>query len=649
MKKPIFSLLTCLIPLFLDAQAPPPNPFGGQSMGGSNVAPAPAPTSAPDNTNTMNVTPLPSLIEGETAENFADRAFDTNSDSVDFEEGTLNWKGRTFNIGSSRVARARFERYLASPRISDDDEIYLGILGRVSELLSLAGEADMKDSEQLNDEIFQAWKLLFVAGRYELDNGTSLVVANQVYNIWRVRDENQNISKAKILMADERQRLERDLSSNSWMDEKKFEQTQRDKAQGRHTGEVWEGVTDATFTAERLAETKGRIAAMETQSVTNGLQAKLQFQSQIVNLLLSRRYEHCLIAATFYRYVFRGSHQQVQVGMNELSNFMPISDFTPTIETVELLAREAIGDVRIGMNTVDSLYANNELYAAMERLQETYLLGEYQTVVLQFPVDKKRKLLELYRSVSEVKNLLDLKDYGEVEKVVEKIQTLSYDFPASRILSGVRSAQRLSNLSLMSAQQAVGLGDFSKAEAGLARATQIWPLNPAVKSYTHDMANKADISSQATLFFDEAYSRDDFRSIFDRRTEFGAALMRDPTRSQQLKEAVERIGKVDILIAQASELATQDNAHAAWEILLSASEIEPNDPNLARSQAKLAPRVAEFVSMLDAAERAEAKDEFAIALNRYLTAQDLYPASKTSRLGIERTGEKLMNQLGYGI
>lgn len=638
--KTTFCLFT-LSASFLIAQAPPPGgAFGAPSASQSSSAPAP---SQPQQSQ-MTVTPQP-MVDADAVDKLSDNLFDVESDSIDFEEGNFDWKGRTFNIGSSRVARARFERYLAAPRISDNDEIYLGIIKKISDMLSLAGEEDMKDAEQLNDEIFKAWKLLFVAGRYELDGGTSLVVANQVYNVWRIRDENQNIERAQVLMADERKKLERELASNTWMEERQFNEVQEQKARGQHTGEVWEGVTDATFTAERLNELKTSLAMMETQGVTNGLQAKMQFQSQIVNLLLSRRYQHCLMACTFYRYAFRGSHQQLQVGLEELQTFIPVSDFTPTVETVEMLAREAVNDVRVGINTVNSLYESNELFASVERLQETYFLGEFQPEVLQYPAERKRKLLEIYRNITEVKNLLDLKDYSEVEAVVERTRKLAYDFPASRILSGVRSAQRLSNLSLMSAQQAVGLGDFAKAEVALARATQIWPLNPAIKNYTADMASKADISSQATMLFDEAVSRNDYRAIFDRRTEFGAALMRDPKRSTVLKEAVERIGKVNILIAQAEEMASQNNAHTAWEMLLRAAEIDPEDPELARAQARLAPRVANFVSALNEAERAEQSGQYAIALNRFLAAQDIFPASKTCNEGIERNGRNLMQQL----
>ena len=53
------------------------------------------------------------FFESSTFERTADKIFDTDKDSFDFENGSLNWKGKTFNVGDSRMVRARFERYLA--------------------------------------------------------------------------------------------------------------------------------------------------------------------------------------------------------------------------------------------------------------------------------------------------------------------------------------------------------------------------------------------------------------------------------------------------------------------------------------------------------------------------------------------------------
>ncbi|QYY34441.1 hypothetical protein [Ruficoccus sp. ZRK36] len=636
-------LLTSLSAATLIAQAPPS--VGLPTRTTPKAQPAAAPAAQPSNANTMNVGSGGGMFESETLRAFSKDLFDTDSDAVDLEEGTLNWKGRTFAIGNSRVVRARFERYLATPALPDDEDVYLGIIERVHELLSQVGQGEVKDAQQLNDELFEAWQLLFVAARYEMDGGTSLVIANQVYNVWRIRDENVNLDQAQVMLADEQRKIQDELVSGDWYKKVEFDENQRLKAQGRHTGETFEGITEATFRAERLAETQARITGLEAQRVTNGLQAKLQFQSQLLNMLLSRRFEHCLIGCMFYRYVFKGSHMQMIVGQEQLKGFIPISDFSPTVETLEFIAREAMADVKSGMRTVETLYDGNERYGALERLQETYYLGEYMPQVLEFPPEKKRELLKLYRLVREVQMLADLKDYGAIEASVDQIGEIAQDFPASRVLSAVRSAERLSNLSLLAAQQALAMGQTDKAEKSLARATEIWPLNPAIKTFTLDIANRADISTQATLMFDQLYTREDFRQIYDRRTEFAAALMQDPLRSEQLQQVAERVGTVDMLIAAAQEQSEQENAYEAWEMLLRATDLEPNDPSLARAKAAVAPRVADFVGAVDAAERAEKNGQYAVSLSRFLAAQDIYPASKTCRIGIERVSKELMDQI----
>ena len=44
--------------------------------------------------------------------------------------------------------------------------------------------------------------------------------------------------------------------------------------------------------------------------------------------------------------------------------------------------------------------------------------------------------------------------------------------------------------------------------------------------------------------------------------------------------------------------------------------------------------------MLAAAKKAELAGEFPVALNYYLAAQEIFPASRPCRMGIERTASK---------
>ena len=56
--------------------------------------------------------------------------------------------------------------------------------------------------------------------------------------------------------------------------------------------------------------------------------------------------------------------------------------------------------------------------------------------------------------------------------------------------------------------------------------------------------------------------------------------------------------------------------------------------------AALAPEVSDYVKMLAAAKKAELAGDFPVALNYYLAAQEIFPASRPCRIGIERTASK---------
>ena len=85
----------------------------------------------------MQTSGQPQSFESNTMLEGMDRVFDTDSDSIDFEEGSFNWKGRTFNMGDNRIMRARFERYLAAPRPSGDVEAYNALMEKISQRLQV--------------------------------------------------------------------------------------------------------------------------------------------------------------------------------------------------------------------------------------------------------------------------------------------------------------------------------------------------------------------------------------------------------------------------------------------------------------------------------------------------------------------------------
>ena len=104
-----------------------------------------------------------------------------------------------------------------------------------------------------------------------------------------------------------------------------------------------------------LAETEARIIALETQSAMTGLQAKLQFQSQIVSFMLQRRFEHALVLAGFYQSIFKGFTSHLRWAKINFKEFHTGRDLTFTVDSMTFNPFQAINDVNKGVDTVNAL------------------------------------------------------------------------------------------------------------------------------------------------------------------------------------------------------------------------------------------------------------------------------------------------------
>jgi len=667
-------------------------PAKSVSAGSSAAALANAADTKPAATDNMTRALNINSLESGTLLKIINQAFDTNSDSIDPENGTFNWKGHSYDIGQFRVFRGRFERYLSLPP-TKDETAYSDTLNQITELLST------RNGDGASGNVMAAWKLLYKASDYDADGGNSLGVANQVFNAWRIRDEKQALTVASNelerirkaqqgsvvyggdAIASQAKKTATDavtsatLLGNSSSGDSSGDSSGSTSQNNTTTGSASAGgvtvngsnssgknkggkssgmpasgglgsdtfgPTGQLFRARELAETEAKIQALSAAGLLSVTQAKLQFQSQIMSLFLQRRFQHCLIAASFYRFIFKGSHQDLEVGKKELASFMPSSDLAFTVETIEFLAREAINDVNSGMAAVRSSYDDNRKIAALERLQETFFLGEYLPAVTQFETSRKESLLTLYRKVDEARKLADLRDYDAVIRLNNEINTLTSDFRGTEVNAAVSSAQRMSSLALSAAQQCAANGDYPKAQEFVEKAAQLWPLNPAIKSYSDNMSSQANMGTQAALFFDDAFKRNDFRRIYEKRAELAVAFLSDNARGPQLKGVIDRMARVEIYLAQEDELLAQNNAFAAWEALVGAAAFAPDDVELNQRMAQLAPRVADFIGRLDQAKRYDDDKHYAASLTSYLAAQDLYPASQIARLGITKAADAIM-------
>ena len=615
MRHSLFSLFGwCALTVLGFAQAPPP---GGTVNSGGTAG----------------------NYKSSSAEGGADRIFNVNSDSVDMENGSMQWKGTTMNLGNSRAVRARFERFLAAPTDSGDMKRYIATLDQIQLLLS---------AQSINQENYyrnqqEAFNLLFKAAEFDIDANNSLTIASQVQKVWVMKQEFRQIEVNKNQLETLRKMQEGIIINRADIIEDASDARSRSQGNSKagSLGKASSGTTELGFKVKDEARTQAQIIARDAEMTALGLKAKIEFQSQMVAFLMARRYRHSLITSSFYRVLFKGGSQNIVVGAKEVKEFFPISDFVPTLESFDMLSREAIKDVSKGVQTVDDLVKQGELYGAFERLQETFFLGEFEPAIMSYPYEKKREMLALWKDLRELQRLGDERDLGNVEGYVNKVRGRARDFPGAPILSKVTNAMNASNMSLLSAKAAALSGDNVKAEAALERAAKIWPQNPGVKEFANQVVGRQDTLAQKIPEFDRLMTESKWRDIFNKKLEYALALAQDKERSEKLRKVVNRVGELDANIQKASVLASQNNPYLAWDVIVETYKTESDDIVLAKTRSDIAPLVANYAQLIGHAEKLEKDGAEAAALTAWLSAQDLNPASPACGAAVKRLAKSV--------
>ena len=574
------------------------------------------------------------IFESGTLERMSDKVFDVNKDSFNLENGQLHWKGKTFDIGNSRLVKSRFERYLSIDADLSEYAKYQSILNEIFAQLSAVND------RLPPEKIRYMWTKLFDAAEFECDGGGSLLIANVVYLSMRMKNEYKFYR-----MEENRKLLEANNAKEIAKNQAKFMEYASDKEKQRFSGSVQRKAANArtqgtTESAYALADYQKELAEFATATATKeavAMKAITQFQSQAYAFALSRKFQQAQVACMFYRHLYRGNAQEIIVGKDQFQDFFKVSNLTPTMEFLESFAVDARRDVRDGMKSVESLYNAGDRYSALQRLMETFILGEYDPEVYQFDPEKRKVLLKIYRNAATIKELADSKDWGGIEEIIKDINSMASDFPSREILAKVRSAQQASNMYVTAAKQSAALGKTDDVAKNLEKAAELWPLNPEITKFNNDLIGLSTGMIQYAQKFDQLYESGNYREIANEAPEYAATLRNDAERSKKLRDIVVKIGQIDMVLAQVAELEKQNNPYFAWDLLENARQIEPSDPVLARAIAKLAPEVSDYVKVLSDAKKAENEKKYAEALNYYLAAQMIFPASRACRLGIERT------------
>jgi len=448
-------------------------------------------------------------------------------------------------------------------------------------------------------------------------------------------------------------------------------------------GESLQGKMEIFDELEKNASARAKIFLNERRENMENDAVRTNFADYITTLYDTHRYYQVIMAAAFYQNFFpdgdvpqdlgnqvasaAGTHANVLgnagqaagkkfLGMNTTAPLNAVNQFggmfgAPNAQsnkplTIPEMVTSALvinGQVDSAINAFDYKESGGDVAAAAEQLQEAFVGNEYHPALQGLPRDQKGKVGDFLDKLSVLKSQLENRTFELVDGQIAQIKKIASDFDATEPTAMAHTAQVQSMMLLGQATIAAEQGNEKMASDAMAEALEIWPTNPKLMSGASSYFNEKDEGNELTSDFDRDVQDQNYRAIYEKALAFGPAVKDDPTRVQQLKDAVEKVKNAEAASEKANYMVMNGDVDGAWETIELAVKDWPDDMKLNKLLASLSERSADFVSALDKAREAEDKKEYGYSLTWYVNAQGYYPASQLANDGIDRLSKQILS------
>ncbi|MFM2169600.1 MAG: hypothetical protein RIS79_3971 [Verrucomicrobiota bacterium] len=568
----------------------------------------------------------------------ADRQTDTQTGLTNMPMGdpgseNVAFNGKLWNVTNNRLMRSRFETYLTTPEaISAEDQAYRDIMAQMMQLLA--------PTNKPGPDPMKAFALLPEAGTYKIDGGLCNSIANAIWDVWLSQRKQNNLKAANVAMDERRRQLEWNAQmSNDTTKAGKVSSSEKGAQAKADAKAQADGATFGRTSGyiKGIAEIEARKKMNEAATGLSEVSSKVQFQALIVQMFLQRRFEHAVIACRFYPNLFKDGDSILQLDKDaDLQKALSGSfGVPPTVTMIDGLSLEAMRTVDESLVSFENLVARTDIDSASNRLLEAFGVGEYLPRVRRLPMKEKSKVLDFVRKKNKLLGFLEMRDFAEAEKTVLELKSEAQDFEYAKPLAAINTAKSVSSLHISKARMAMATKDTKTLETEMKAATEIWPTNPDLANFSGELVKGSDMKSQGIMEFDRLISQKGYRQIFDNKLQLAIAVQGDAAREKQLEKVLNDMGRVEIVMGGAKELAATSPA-AAWEKVEKESKQFPDDNALSKLRADLGIQASEFVTAIERGRQHEEKKQTGSALAWYLKAKRMHPPSELAQAGIKR-------------
>ena len=560
---------------------------------------------------------------------------------------TITIGGVTVPLGDNRLLKARFEKYLSQP--PESDEAAAQYRKDIAEII-----ATVSPFHKPAPNLYDAFQILPRASTYPGDANICGNLAEAVYMAMLSKQDIAGLKKLNESIELEKKEIQREADWAARHEKAPGVAPAAQPAQGNNRGggngrpqNANQGNNPGAGNQSlKYADTLRRIVEIEALKKANivrteaqTIKTKAQYQVNMVQWFMQRRFEHVLMAARFYNQIWKDGDTTLRIdkGSDVAKLFSESMGVSPTVSSLDSLSNEAIREADKYIEAFNLMLDRGELHTASQRLMEAFAVGEFLAPVATLPLEKKLRVLNYTRDLNEVYGSLQARDFTKAKELADRLKSQAKDFPSSKMDGAIAGYTLASDLAIEEAKAHLAAKENDKAAEKIGTATQIWPTNPKLNEFRKLITDSAPMLT-ARNDFDRLLSEGNYREIAKRQYEFAPTIQGDAKREDAFKQIIGNLTKIETAIGKAAEFSKAGQKEAAWEQLYSLREQFPDDPKLGHELEGLAPDVANFTRALTRAKQFEGRTpkQTGSALAWYLKARDIYPKSELAEAGIKR-------------
>lgn len=574
---------------------------------------------------------------------------------LDPSTNTVKYNGGIFDVGNNEAVRTRFEKYLQQvPDDTAESKRYRALFEEMLRLTRKSGRD--KDYAVGGKTLIKVGRALYAASDYPGDGQQSGTLATAIVSALDVQRE--VLSRGR-----ENERLEEDINdllekADTFQNSNVRRKTGLSVAsaklgeKGKGGGSINNGGDLNALRIAHYVKVAGKKEATQAANLATNeatkIASKINYQSVLMTMLLSRRFDHACIGARVYRFIYRDGDTKLDLDKDSEANkvFTGGIGLPPTVNSIDSIAGNMRREVDQSIQSVYGMLARNKLAEATQQLIAAVAIGEYMQSVATFPADARQRIAQFWTLRKRALTALNARDYATVEEVAAKMKELDVDFDDSMLLSYTTGKKRQSDLAIRNAKKALSKGDEEGFNKYITEAGIIWPRNPNLDKGT-EMLEKFDAGDPVKEEFIRLYDRKDFRRIASEREHYKIVAM-DPELAKKYEEVISLVMRMDGMLEQIKEVSEQDTTLGpcmAYEKLV---EWQKSDENFANDREMtlvlkdFESKAHDFVQALRDGEACEKRGEYGSALSCYYRAQCKYMQSTLAREGIKRVTDVIV-------